>query len=187
MPREIHRFDDQILPEIIGEMLHTPISDTRLYAALLLRATPYREPVADALAWSLRQPRNARDPLMASRLLEGLRILGGVAERPLVQALTGPQVPFRIQEAAFQALAHMGGCSQPAFWRQTFAAHGPDGSTGCAARDRLLGHAVYAMGIKRDFAGLQGVAADQASSPAVRVAARWWLNLPGHMLASAVT
>jgi hypothetical protein len=185
LPREIGRFADHVLPVLINEILQAPVADTRLYSAFLIRATPYAQPVASALGWSLSRLRLDRSPLLAARLLEALRILGGGSQRALAERLTDPSLPFAVQEAAFRALGHVGGTSAPAFWPQVFARHSPRAQAGSGGSQRLLGHAVYAIAMERDLPHLRRIAADPALPGPVRAAARWWLSLPGHMLASA--
>jgi hypothetical protein len=185
LPREIGRFADHVLPVLIDEILQAPVADTRLYSAFLIRATPYAQPVASALGWSLGRLRLEHSPLLAARLLEALRILGGGRQRALAERLTDPSLPFAVQEAAFRALGHVGGTSAPAFWPQVFARHSPRAQAGSPGSQRLLGHAVYAIAMERDLPHLRRIAADPAQPGPVRAAARWWLSLPSHMLASA--
>jgi len=185
LPREIGRFNDHVLPRLIDEMLHAPISDTRLYAAFLIRATPYREPVANALGWGISRIRRAEHPFLLCRFLEALRILGGAAERRLVEGLTDPRVPFQVQEAAFQALGHMGGTSEASFWQRSFACHNALASAGNSSGERLLNHAVYSVSMKRNITELRSFADDSTLAASVRAAAQWWLSLPTHMFVSA--
>lgn len=185
LPREIARFADHVLPALIDEILQAPVADTRLYSAFLIRATPYAQPVASALGWSLGRLRLEHSPLLAARLLEALRILGGGSQRGLAERLTDPSLPFGVQEAAFRALGHMGGTSAPSFWPRAFARHSPRARAGSGGSQRLLGHAVYAIAMERDLPRLRRIAADPALPGPVRAAARWWLGLPSHMLASA--
>lgn len=184
VPREIGHFDDYILPVLIDEVLHAPIIDTRLYSAFLIRATPYAQPVAKALTWALTRLRLDQDPHLTARILEGLRILGGSAQRDAVERLTSPSLPLVIQDAAFRALGHMSGTTDASFWKQTLELHSPQASERKSS-ERLLNHAVYAISMHRDLAHLRRIAADPAIAASARAAARWWLNLPGHMLASA--
>jgi hypothetical protein len=185
LPREIAHFDDRVLPSLTGEMLRAPVSDTRLYAAFLIRATPYRAPVANALAWRLSRLRSAEDPFLAGRLLEALRILGGTAERGIAESLTDSRFPFPVQDAAFQALGHMDGTSQAVFWQEALTSHSSQEQPRNNSGKRLLDHAVYALAMKRNIAELHRIAADQRLPPSVQQAARWWLSVPGHMLSSA--
>jgi hypothetical protein len=193
LPREIRGFDDHVLAALIGELLHHPIADRRLYAAFLIQATPYRGPVASSLAWALRGASGPERIPLATRLLEALRILGRPEERPEAERLTSPARPLVVRDAAFQALSHMGGRSDVRFWRQATAqgalaeqatprARRAPGSPGDS---RLLDHAVYAIGIQRDLPELRRISAQPSVAAETRAAARWWLSLPEHMVASA--
>jgi hypothetical protein len=42
-----------MLATLVDEMLYSPVSDVRLYAAVAIQATPYRGPVAAALGTEL--------------------------------------------------------------------------------------------------------------------------------------
>src|SRR5206468_334719 len=74
--REIPRFDDVMLPVLVEQALRDPVPDVRLYAAMLLAATPYRDAVADATVTELGRPAVLGDPVLGPRLLECLRVTG---------------------------------------------------------------------------------------------------------------
>jgi hypothetical protein len=83
------------------------------------------------------------------------------------------------------AVGHVGGTSPPSFWPLVFARHSPRAEADSGGSQRLLGHAVYAIAMERDLPHLRRIAADPARPGPARAAARWWLSLPSHMLASA--
>jgi hypothetical protein len=183
LPREIGHFDDQIFPALIDEILYSPIADARLYAAFLVRATPYARPASNALARSLGRIRHDHTPYLTVRILEGIRILGDSGGRAEVEKLTSPFLPFPIQDAAFRALGHIGGTSTASFWEQALALHGS--SNAQKSSEQLVDHAVYALGVERNLFRLEHIATDAAMSARARAAARWWINLPRHILVSA--
>jgi hypothetical protein len=186
LPRQISHFDDRVLPSLIGELIYARAADTRLYASFLIRATPYRHPVADSLAWGLSRLHHAQDPSLTARFLQALRVLGEAAQRGPVESLaTGPRLPFQVQEAAFQALGHMGGRSGTGFWQRALALHTTGAPAGRSNSERLLNHAVYALIMKRDIEELRRISAHRLAPYSVRTSARWWLSLPAHMLAGA--
>ena len=93
-------------------MLYAPALDTRLQAAILVRATPYVGAVAAAVAAELARPSAIVEPVLAGSLLATLRTIGGAEQRPLVERLvltTG--VPAPVALAAAHAVAHVGGQS----------------------------------------------------------------------------
>lgn len=186
LPRENPGFEDLLLPVLIGELLDAPVSDDRLYAAFLIRATPYRASVADALVWELGRQRPAQAVAWTVRLLEALRVVGTPVERPAVEALAArPGLPIAVPTAAVQALGHMGGASRPELWRGLVARHTTAATAGGSEGSRdLLHHAVYSLAIRRHTEELRRIAAVHPLAP-VRSAARWWLDLPAHMYVSA--
>lgn len=185
LPRDIPRFEDKLLPYLIKELLCGATSDIRLYAAFLIRATPYRDPVANSLSWSLGKMKFGNQTPLICRALEGLRILGGTTERGTVEALTDLRLPLSAQEAGIQALGHMGGRSSVAFWQTLFQRHRASGLPINDSGERLLNHAVYSLGMKREIAELRRIVADPMTIASVRATAHWWLNLPNHMFTSA--
>jgi hypothetical protein len=185
LPRENPHFQDLMLPVVVGELLDSAVFDDRLYAGFLLRATPYRAPVADTLVWELGRQRPAQSPAWTIRLLEALRIVGTQAERPYVEALaTRGGAPIAVQSAAVQALGHMGGGSGPDLWRTLVARHTAAALGGGHGSQDLLHHAVYSLAIGRHTDELRRIATVHPLAP-VRTSARWWLQLPTHMYLGA--
>jgi hypothetical protein len=180
-------FDDQLLPILIDEMIFSPVSDDRLYAAFLIRSTPYRPSVSDSLAWAARQVRSAQEIDVLVRLIFALRIVGTARQRELAERLAGPQHPPRVRDAAIQALGHMGGKSDAGFWQGVFEQDRTHGPTSNAENEKMLNHAAYSVGIKRDIAELSRVSGDERLPTSVRRSTKWWLDLPRHMLMSAET
>jgi hypothetical protein len=185
LPREMSRFVDEVLPTLVGELLCSPLADARLYSAFLIRATPYREPVASSLAWGLGRTRDFHASQLTVRILEALRILGCAEQRIVAERLSVPSQPFQVQDAAFRALGHIGGFSDDAFWRKTLSLHSSRARAGKTSSERLLNHAVYAIAMGRNFPELHRIAADRSLNRSVSASAKWWLALPSHMLASA--
>lgn len=185
LPRDYPHFQDLLLPVVVGELLDAPVSDDRLYAGFLIRATPYRAPLASALVWELGRQRPAQAPAWTVRLLEALRIVGTPAERPAVEALATRQgLPTAVHTAAVQALGHMGGTSRPELWRTLLARHTAAATAGNHRSEDLLHHAVYSLAIGRHTDLLRQIAASHPVAP-VRTSARWWIQLPTHMYLSA--
>jgi hypothetical protein len=187
LAREMPHFQDLLLPVLVGELLDAPLSDDRLYAGFLIRATPYRAPVADSLVWELGRQRPALAPAGTVRVLEALRVVGTPAERPFAEELATRQgLPGAVQSAAVQALGHMGGASPAGLWTALLARHTAAATTGAGSRaaEELLHHAVYSLAIGRHTAILRQLAATHPLAP-VRASARWWTELPAHMYVSA--
>jgi hypothetical protein len=79
----------------------------------------------------------------------------------------------------------MGGTSDNAFWQKIITQQGAPTLGQGVASERLLNHAVYSLSIKRHIDGLRRIAADHTLTASARDSARWWLNLPSYMFASA--
>ena len=92
---------DQTLTVLVGEALDSPSLDDRLLAGMLLAATPFREPVAQALLETVTrdvQKHRGAGLEVALRTLTTLRVAD---HRPLIaQILTGPQFGDDARHAA---------------------------------------------------------------------------------------
>lgn len=175
---------DPVLPPLVHEMLTDPVFDVRLCAMFLIYSSPYRSPVARALAGELLAGRRRRDDEhRMQRLLECLRVLGGPEERRLVeQLLLAPETTANIRDAAAYALGHVGGCTSDTFYRRAFALHVQRWRRHRDRRDAsVLDRLVYAAGIAGRESPLRRVIVDAEQPSAVRAAATWWLNLPPHL------
>lgn len=187
LPREIPSFTDELLPVLVEEMLYDPVYDIRLYASMLLYATPYRAPMAAALALELARAVGVRDAGLAASILGGLRFLGGPAERPIVERLVlAPGVPEEVFVAAAQHLGHIGGRSADGFWLAALRHHGRRWRLrhDRASADTLRG-LVYGLGMARDDRLLGRVRADAEAPAPVRAAASWWVGQPTPVQQSA--
>jgi transcriptional regulator with XRE-family HTH domain len=185
MDREPAGFVDGMLAPIVDEMLYAPVLDVRLYAAMLVRATPYRSAVAGALAAELARTPVATDATLASSLLGALRVLGGDAERRLVERLVlAPGLPLTVTQSAVHCVGHVGGVSSDQFWRQALASHGRLWRTrpGRAGATTLSG-LVYGLGMAGNTALLNQVRDDPHAPAPVRAAASWWLDRPAYVYA----
>ena len=178
--------EDPMLKHLIEEMLFHPQISRRVLAAQFIEATPYRAPVAAALLAELRSGLASAAVELVCAVLQALSALGGPDARPPVEGLvltTG--VPPAVTEAAAWSLGHLRGESPAAFWPAALARQR---TTGPARPSPLALSAacglVYALGISRDLATLRRLSADASHEPAVRAAARWWLNKPRHVLDS---
>jgi hypothetical protein len=185
LAHEAGHFQDEILPVLVNEMISSPLSDARLYASFLIRDTPYRQPVADSLLWAMNRAPGTRDTVSLTRLLWALRAVGDDTHRHAVEGFTDPRMPHPVQDAAIQALGHMGGKSDPAFWQQTFDRFAARPPAHDSASESLLVHAAYSVGMKRHIAELEYACGIEAFPGTTRAAAKWWLNLPTHMFMSA--
>ncbi|MCI4066116.1 hypothetical protein MRQ36_27635 [Micromonospora sp. R77] len=178
MPRDVPRFRDDVLPVVLEEMLFNPVFDVRLLAAITISGTPYRRPLAAALAADLTGPA-VLGASVAPAMIEALRLLGGAEQRPVIERLiTASGLPARVTVASAQAIGHVGGTSTDRFWRQAITHHaqlwrGTRQPTNAAALSGLT----YGLGMTRNRAVLQRLRNDDRMPEPVRTAAAWWLNL----------
>jgi hypothetical protein len=186
-PREIPRYHDTFLPVLLDEILHSPVADIRLYTSMLLAASPYRTAIAAALAGELRRSRATGGIPLAVSLLGALRIVGGDAERPLVQRLIlDPGLSGEVSIAAAHAIGHMGGRSDRRFWLGALDRYGlrwRQGRDPVAAS--VLRQLVYALGIARAHDLLERIRSDPRTPGPARRASAWWLAVPAVITESA--
>lgn len=184
--QELPNERDELLPLLLNEALCNPVSDVRLYTAMLLRASPYRATIADALVQELRQPAVRRDAALLLSVVGALRVVGTRQHAPVVQRfVVAPGIPPGLRETAAFSVGHLDAVATEPFWPQAIAYH-----LGQWAKQHDEHHAavltglVYGLGVAGDQVLLQRIR--QADAPdAVRQAAAWWLNLPGYVRTSA--
>lgn len=181
------RFNDTVLPRLIEELLFDPVFDVRLYAAFLLYATPYRQPLAHALSRELLASRHRGDSQWTVTLLEALRILGGSDERRHIeQLILAPGVSSRARDTAASALGHVGGTTSDEYWRSALRiAQQRWNQTHAIAEGSVLDRLVYALGMADQQALLRTVMQDPFLPSRVRNAAHWWITLPRNIHESA--
>jgi hypothetical protein len=161
---------DGVFGGMATAMFDSPVPDVRLYSAMYLAASPYR----DALA---RQTAAVTIAAMGTDLstslagLEALGVIGGTAQRTLVERLLlAPGIPGAVTAQAARTIAHIGGRSGTSFWRSALRAH--------AGREDVQRSLVYALGIADQDDLLHAVQRDVAVPHRARQAAGWWVGLP---------
>ncbi|MFJ9907490.1 hypothetical protein ACIRVK_32165 [Streptomyces sp. NPDC101152] len=183
-----------ILRELVDEVLHHPVFDVRLYTGMLLRASPYRAPLAASLAAEFRVPATLAFVPRAVPLLNALRVLGGPPERGVVAAITlADGLPAEVVEAALHAMGHIGGSSPDRYWHDVLRRHGERRSPrtalpfAAAGGDTRLKHLVYAM----SMAGGQDASARACADPRLPAQAHalsaWWRQVPSHVRRSVLS
>lgn len=186
MPGEPPPFRDEVLPVLVDEMLFSPVFDVRMYAAIAVSGTPYRQPLAAGLAAELNGRTVLADPV-APAMIEALRLVGGAEQRAVIERLTTASgVHGSITVAAAQAIGHVGGRSDDRFWRTAVAYHAELWRrTGQPTNEAALNGLTYGLGMTRNPALLRLLRADDRMPQPVRAAATWWLNVPDVVYASA--
>ncbi len=188
MPREGPWLYDEMLAALVDEMLYSPVSDVRLYAAVAIQATPYCEPVAVALAAELSRIAVAAHTDLSICIMDALRLLGGAGQRPVVERFTlSPGLPPPVMAAAARNLGHLGGTSDNRYWMRAIDLQcqrslRQDSPAGSAALRGL----VYGLGMARNDRLLTYIRDRHEMPWQARAAASWWLGQPRRIRESAV-
>ncbi|MFJ3666922.1 XRE family transcriptional regulator [Streptomyces sp. NPDC090106] len=181
---------DATLSLLVTEMFCHPVFDVRLHTSLLLAATPYRAPLADAAVAELSHPRIAATVSCALPVLGALRIIGDVAHRPSVERLAlASGLPRATVSAAVHSLGHIDADpGDDAFFTQALTHYARQwGNRRDPAAATTLSGLVYAMGRAGRTDLLRDVR-DHAEHPlTARQTAAWWLNLSARTRASSLT
>ncbi|WBB77251.1 hypothetical protein O7606_13160 [Micromonospora sp. WMMD882] len=170
---------------LVAELLFDPLSDTRMYATMLVAATPFGVPLARVLADELDPARTERLTRNV-RLVTALRVLGGAEQRPVVEGIvTAPRLPSELSAAACFAIGHLGGVSDRRFWGAALRRHVDAWRrTRDAAAFTAVTGLVYSLGVS----GQQGYLRRLRDAPGLpdpaRRAATWWLDIPEHVRVS---
>jgi transcriptional regulator with XRE-family HTH domain len=177
---------DDVLPGLVEEMVFAPDPVTRLNSGFLIAATPYRTPVADAVAGELPDALRG-DDARAAALLAALGALGtcpdrGALERLVLTAAVRPAV----NEAAARALGLVPGRSVEAFWRAALHRHLTAWRrTGSSTTLTTLRRLVQALGVAGERRILAEVGQDPEVPATIRATATWWLGVDGTRRTSA--
>lgn len=188
MPREGPWLYDETLATLVDEMLYNPVSDVRLYAAVAIQATPYREPVATALGTELFRIAAATNTDLSLSIMDALRLLGGAQQRPILERFTlNPGLPPQVMTSAARNIGHLGGTSEDKYWMravnlQCQLAQRHDSAASSAALRGL----VYALGLARNDPLLTQIRDRREMPSQARAAASWWLGHPDRIRRSAV-
>ncbi len=176
MPRDVLD-SDPMLAVLLDDMLFHPQISVRFVALHLVAATPYRTPLARAIAAELRNRTLLEDPAIGPAMVAAMAQLGDATTRPFLEELAlSPGIAQHAAETAVWAIGHARGVSDDAFWVGAMQRHRAD-----SGRARGI---VYSLGIRRNMSLLQRFRADPSLPGGVRRAAAWWLNLPRYVLDS---
>ncbi|MFC3765736.1 helix-turn-helix domain-containing protein [Tenggerimyces flavus] len=161
--------NDPALELLVGEMLFALGPGTRLSAASLIAASPYRTGVARALTAELTRSRVVLDRSgWPDVVLAALRLVGGAAERGILERLAAtPGVATEVARTAAYSLGHLPGTTDRQYWEQVLRLDtSPD----------VLEGLVYSAGLTKLRPVLEAIqnAPDLPARP--RRAAAWWLN-----------
>lgn len=182
----VRRQGPSTLDALIDSLLHHPVADARLYAAMMLHASPYGAQIAAALATDLQRPAIACTEARAVPVLHALRVLGGPDQRAVVTDLTLRRgLPQGVALAAVHALAHIGGRSPESYWRAVFHQHIRT-ALKSTEQHGILKRLVYGFAMSGELDLLSRLMAEQkAWAMSARDLYRWWTDLDHHVRHSA--
>jgi hypothetical protein len=180
-------FRDKTLRVLIDDVLFSPVLDVRLYTAMLIQATPYREPLARSLTAEMAKPETMRRADLAATIVGCLRIIGGPEERPIIERLIlASGMPPSVTAAAAHAIGHIGGTSTDPYWSKAIGHHSLLWHRhGSPAVETVLRDLIYGLGMSRNETMLARIREDASLPWPVRSAASWWLGLPRRTYESA--
>jgi hypothetical protein len=171
---------DDILPILIAEVLYSPNLDERLFAGMLISATPYREPLATVLLSELTGNLACWDAALVGSTLRALTMLNVQTHRRLVHNML-------IDRTLSPPLRYVAACATPHWackqsagaWREVLSAQVSQAIQRPSELDEGILHAIT-HGIATDGHSelLSDIEHGAISLPhRVRSVAKWWLSL----------
>ena len=166
------RFQDQTLPNLLTAAILDLVPDQRLYLAMLLNASPYRDAIAARAAHWLSQaphPQLRRNLLMLARVLGDTRVAS-----PFLSLAIDPDCDLDLRVSALRALGHLRIPTDTHFWER---AEGAVSAADDPATASTLGAALaYALGVNGNTPALQRLRrrVPHAQHPTVD----WWRQQP---------
>lgn len=179
--------ENRLLARLVEELLFRQEVDVRLGAGVLLAASPFGKPLADALAGVLTARRDGgRAPAYLGEYADALGIVGGAEHRPALEALLSRRVPHTVALPAAYALGNVPGASEPAVLTKALRQHtGVWRETRCGESVEVLRGLVYAAGMQNAVPVLADLRTSADVPAEVRAAAGWWQARPALVRASA--
>ncbi|WP_285685466.1 hypothetical protein [Actinoplanes sp. NBRC 103695] len=186
LSHDVDGYRDLELARIIHDMLFDPVFDSRLYAAFLLQASPYRDGVAAALTSEVARADLRAGSAWVTTLFEALRVVGTARQRPTIeQYVVATGISQEVNDNAAYALGHIGGHTSYEVWQRTIGHHLRLWQTTQAAdHASTLDRLVYALGMAREWSLIRRLAQTPNLPAAVSTAAGWWLTQPQRIRAS---
>ncbi|XTZ14242.1 hypothetical protein ACQSSU_22450 [Micromonospora echinospora] len=173
---------DAMLRAAVAELLFSPVADRRFQALWMLRSTPYGAHLCAALRAELRSPAVRGEAGLATAMVSALRMHAGPAERALLsEVAVAAGTPDSVVVAAVGVLGDTTGRSSEGL-APVLAFHVSRWlDTGAPVHRAAVDRVLYGLGMAMDEPALRRVRDDPRLPASSRDAARWWLNLPGHL------
>lgn len=169
---------DDLLIRLTDEALHNTHPDKRLAAAMVIGASPYREPIALAVLAEIVGCLSRREEEFCAAALRTLTNLGADCHRPLIRdILTRPGFSDLLRDAAASALPHCGGHYSVAQWREILGLHRAAWLRQPSRLAQSVLHGVtYGIGTDGHRHLLREIRADADLPALVRTTANWLLD-----------
>jgi hypothetical protein len=167
---------DEVLPRLTEELLFSPNIDERLYATMLIAATPYREPLAAAItAEAARLLRCDQAP--AGAVLRALTSLNVTSHRQLLHdLLVNPGASSQLAHAAAWATPHCAGQQDEEAWRQVLQLQLRNWQRASSQLNAGILHGLtYGIGTDGHEKLLAEIHGEPLMPQPVRATAAWWL------------
>jgi hypothetical protein len=166
------RFHDQTLPNLLTAAILDPVPDQRLYLAMLLNASPYRDAIAHRAAYWVSEPPHPqlrRNVLMLARVLGDSRVAS-----PLIALATDPGRDLDLRVSALRALGHLRIPAESSLWHQAErAVSAADDDVDAGALGAAL---AYALGVSGTSSLLKRLR--RRLRPEQHPPVDWWLHQP---------
>ncbi len=173
--------DDTVVTRLVRDAMFSTDSDSRIYAANFLHASPFQRSVATAAAELLRQAPLGHTSYADEALADLVGCIGGEENRPALEGALAAHNPD-LTVAAATGLAHLPGRTSLTTWERVLRR--PDG--GNAPPNAVVCRAVlYAVGMNHDLPAIRMLSANLDLPAEIRRRAQWWLGLPTVQVLSA--
>jgi hypothetical protein len=174
-----HRELDEILVELIEESLFASGTDDRLVAAMMIKATPYRDQVAAEILREMRSDLSRRSETLPAVGLRTMTNLGVDLHRPLIyDLLCDPGTGAVMRHAAAWATPHCAGRHSQEQWRRMLGVQFRSWIRSAAkSGDAILQGVVYGIGTDQHAALLAEVRDNPGMPASARATATWLTGL----------
>lgn len=169
---------DDLLVRLTEEALYNTHPDKRLAAAMMIGASPYREPIARAVLTEVMVSLSRREEEFCAAALRTLTNLGADCHRPLIRdMLTRSGFSALLRDAAASALPHCGGRYPVSQWRQILTLQRAAWLRQPSRLAQSILHGItYGLGTDGHRDLLREVRADARLPGLVRATATWLLD-----------
>jgi hypothetical protein len=170
-----HDETDPVLAALIGRALDHPAVDQRVFAAMTIAHSPFRDPVGESLLSVCRRSLTRRAGADPSPALQMMTMLGTAVHRPLLADLLGePGHQPETRHAAAWAMPHCAGRFPEQQWRRILARQVAAWQENPTPQNESILHAItYGIGTDAHPALLAEITTDPTLPAIARTTAAW--------------